>query len=340
MSKKNKISRFRKIAVCVSIIIFMGFAHVTTSMVLSVFMNKTAISIIQIIINVLEFSLAHDAIFDESAYEIFYQTQIVRKKKKIKLLNRLAYSLVPISFLYIICFMEIIFPGNALMIALFLLVTGLDLKIIHDIAEQDKEELSELEGKAPTVEAVKIIDLDTDDDAPSNDDADVYFDEDMDNDEQIRQKLIEYKTICPAIKSQMNKALNQIERYERFKRLIDSFKKTAYRKTAFSTLEQDYRETHDVLYRNFNDIITICIAIEAKGGRKPSNRAIDSIEHEIADNNRRLDTFSELFEVIATSSIQNEDEFSNLDLNSSIKAFENFKKLKDIDYTSPTTGTH
>jgi uridine kinase len=103
------------------------------------------------------------------------------------------------------------------------------------------------------------------------------------------------------------------------------------------------RKTYDkvVAYveQNLRDILAICIAGQAVKNKKLTQGELKTIEHELRSNENKINRYKNDLRKTAESSIQKNDAFTDLDINSELTAIERFTELKGskTDVFSPTT---
>ena len=158
--------------------------------------------------------------------------------------------------------------------------------------------------------------------------------------DRIENELTKFGDACPCIRKQIKQALAQLNELDIIQDAIEKLEEAAYNKACIGELINSYEEVHTYVMQNLQDIITICIGGQAEHRKKLTEGEILDINAELEQNKWKLDKYHELMIKVTRTSIQKSDAFSELGLDASMTAVDNYTMLQNNNDNHPfQTGT-
>lgn len=145
----------------------------------------------------------------------------------------------------------------------------------------------------------------------------------------IYDQLIEIGNKCPNTRESIIKALDQINELKELKETLERLDAIIYNKTTFEALKRVYEKLVLYVGQNMRDILAVCIAGRAIKNNGLTKEELKTIDHELKCNENKINRFKDNLRRAAKSSIQKNDAFSDLDIESEFAAIDSFTQLKD-----------
>jgi hypothetical protein len=157
---------------------------------------------------------------------------------------------------------------------------------------------------------------------------------------RIENELTKFGDACPCIRKQIKQALAQMNELDIIQDTIEKLEEAAYNKACIGELINSYEEVHTYVIQNLQDIITICIGGQAEHRKRLTEGEILDINAELEQNKWKLEKYHELMIKVTRTSIQKSDAFSELGLDASMTAVDNYTMLQNNNDNHPfQTGT-
>jgi len=143
---------------------------------------------------------------------------------------------------------------------------------------------------------------------------------------KLKKKLSKIADSCCCIEQDLDTAISQINEVVRIEKSIANFEEYAHKKAPVRLLKEEYEQFKEGILQNVRDIIAICTIGDAENRRSLTEEEILSIEDEVKSSQRKIEKFHDFMRKTGKSATQlpETDVFSEISLNASIKATENF----------------
>lgn len=153
------------------------------------------------------------------------------------------------------------------------------------------------------------------------------------------KKFKEIGKACPNAAKQMDWAINQIGELDNIATTIKEIEKLAYRKTILNTLTETYEHVVGYVFQNLRDVLTVCVAGQALKNHKLRDSEIKTINKELKSNDTKIEMFNDAISKATANAIQQNDAFSDLDIDSEILSIGKYIDLKNGNSCFTTTTT-
>ena len=206
---------------------------------------------------------------------------------------------------------------------------------IEEGAEEEDEDEDENEDEDEDEDENEDENENEDGDDDENDTGD----EPQKTGESILDQLVEIGNKCPNTHGCIVKALNQIYELQDLRLTLEKLETVIYKKTTIEALHGVYKKLVLYVGQNMRDILAVCIAGRAIQNKGLTKDELKTIDKELSSNENKINHFKENLKRAASASIQKNDAFSDLDIDSELAAIDSFTKLKgsETDVFSPTT---
>jgi hypothetical protein len=144
---------------------------------------------------------------------------------------------------------------------------------------------------------------------------------------------------CPSINITMLGARSQLDRLDGIKAAFSELEQIAYNKGIINKLRESLNVTSACVFQNARDIKTILIGAQPRWNNPLSKESESEIRRELDSNNRILMKFRRLFEEAARHSTQQEDAFTDLDIDATRTAISNYFSIKNQSSHKNTNKT-
>ena len=142
--------------------------------------------------------------------------------------------------------------------------------------------------------------------------------------EVLRKNFRTIKSKCPQVRHHMERILEDLDLMEALGDSVTEFAAACHNKTLVPEIKQSYEKVKLSVLQNARDINTICITSQVLRNKKFRNKEEEAVYRELNSDQRMLEKFQELLSVAGQKSIQHDDAFSSLDLDSSYTAVSGF----------------
>jgi len=140
----------------------------------------------------------------------------------------------------------------------------------------------------------------------------------------LRKNFRTIKSKCPQVRHHMERVLEDLDLMEALGDSVTEFAAVCHNKTLVPEIKQSYEKVKLSVLQNARDINTICITSQVLRNKKFRNNEEEAVYRELNSNQRILEKFQELLSIAGQKSIQHDDAFSSLDLDSSYTAVSSF----------------
>jgi hypothetical protein len=183
--------------------------------------------------------------------------------------------------------------------------------------------------------------LDVDDDDSSNSTCDTERDSDCededdeedDEDDEERSWRDDFVDICkyfsyvskkcPNLKKYINELLAHFCELESLDDAINELEQTAHKLTYIPEAKDAFQKIIKALYQNARDIKAVLVSSRVLEKKALTEKELVTVKSELASNRRMLNKFQALLSEVAEKSIQKDDAFSDMDIDSSLTAIRN-----------------
>ena len=143
---------------------------------------------------------------------------------------------------------------------------------------------------------------------------------------KLKKKLSKIADSCYCIEQDLNTVISQINEVIRIEKSIANFEEYAHKKAPVRLLKEEYEQFKEGILQNVRDIIAICTIGDAENRRSLTEEEILSIEDEVKSSQKKIEKFHDFMRKTGKSATQlpETDVFSEISLDASIKATENF----------------
>lgn len=128
---------------------------------------------------------------------------------------------------------------------------------------------------------------------------------------------------CPNLKKHITELLSHFCELESFDDAISELEQTAHKQTYIPEARDAFQKIIKAIYQNARDIKAVLVSSRVLEKKVLAEKELSTIKSELASNRRMLNKFQTLLSEVAEKSIQKDDAFSDMDIDSSLTAIRN-----------------